>query len=375
METDIRQRWTTVGGARGQEARADTVSLGSCVPADPEQDGQARGDALTEFELRLAALERGAAAVAFASGSDAADAVLREAGAEVVAAADIGPVARAALVRFAARGGRVVWVDGTDPVSVAGAITTSTGLVWVGAPIGASLAVPDIRALAAITRLAGARLVVDASPWTASIIRPLELGADASIVTEPATLVGAIDAAIGVVTVRDGRWSTKLATDRKAPPKAEILRAALGLDTLALRLQRRELAALLVARRLAESPHARRVWFAGLESFPQRAVVKAQAHGVGPVLAAEIRGGPARVEAALRRLRVWSPIDTQSRGLAGGNRSQAWIDAASGRVVLSAGLEDPRDLIDELEWALRVTAELAEIRVRPAAAEEASEAA
>lgn len=347
------------------------------IDASPEA---AHAEALLELERRLAEAEGAARAITFASGADAADAVFAEiaAGQEVVASTHASPILRAALARLASRGVRVVWVETHDPVAIAGALTISTRAVLVGVPSGPSLEIADLRALAAITRLASAKLIVDASPWTAATIKPLELGADASLITDPAALIGATDARFATVALRDTKWAGRIARwrdERAAPDDAEVARAALGLDTLTLRTQRRELAALLLARRLSESPHIRSVWFPGLDTFPQRSLVRSISAGLGPVLAVDVRGGAARVDAVLERLQLWSKRQEREGSLTGGNRSLTWIDEGSGRLILSPGLDDPARLIDELLWALRTTAELAQVRARTAVAEESSEAA
>jgi O-acetylhomoserine/O-acetylserine sulfhydrylase-like pyridoxal-dependent enzyme len=134
-----------------------------------------------ELEASLAALEGGAAALAFASGMAATAAVLQSLapGDHVIAPLD-AYYGTARLLRdiMAGWGLASTLVDMTDPAAVAAAVTPRSRLIWVETPSNPTLAVTDIARIAAIAHTAGARCVCDNTWATPVLQRPLALGAD-----------------------------------------------------------------------------------------------------------------------------------------------------------------------------------------------------
>lgn len=316
-------------------------------------------DPADALEARLAVLEDARWSLSFSSAEAAADAVadLVPAGASIVAASTLTPPAEAALARASARGVEVIRVNTRDPIDVAGALRTSTKLLWLASPVGPRLELTDIRAVTTIARLAGVRTVVDNSVWTAANQRPLDLGADLVLYTQTGALLGAAELDLGAIAGRSAelRLALSVARGERSPTRADAGRALLGIETLALRAQKQELNALLVARRLNDNPHIKRVVSPALDSFAQRSIVRRQSTGIGPVLAIEVRGGTARIRAFLSALRLWS-----NAVALGGNRSAIVPEPGSPAwFTLSAGLEDGRELIADLERALRESAEQA----------------
>src|SRR6476661_10479183 len=156
------------------------------------------------LEANIAAIEKGVAAYAFASGMAAIDAIttLLEAGDHVVVTDNtyggtfrlFDKVLRKYKLEFS-------YVDTSQPELIEQALRPSTKMVFVETPTNPVLRLTDIAATAAITRRHGARLVVDNTFASPAVQRPIELGAD--IVTHSTTkyLNGHSDSVGGVVIV------------------------------------------------------------------------------------------------------------------------------------------------------------------------------
>jgi cystathionine beta-lyase/methionine-gamma-lyase len=137
-----------------------------------------------------------------------------------------------------------------------------------------------------------------------------------------------------------------------------------GLRTLGLRVERQNATALSVARFLETHPAVASVHYPGLESHPQHPLARAQMRGFGGVLSFVVRGGIKAAPNFMRRLKVF----TQAVSLGGieslamhaatvwaGTLSEEQMRAADvdpGLIRLSLGLEDPADLIADLDQAL-----------------------
>ncbi|MBX6341094.1 MAG: O-acetylhomoserine aminocarboxypropyltransferase/cysteine synthase [Thermomicrobiaceae bacterium] len=357
------------------------------------------------FEERVANLEGGAGAVAFASGLAAqasAFFTLLEPGDHVVASSALygGTVTQLKHV-LGKLSVEVTFVDPDDLDAWRAALRPNTKALFaetIGNPGGNVL---DVEAVAAIAHGHGAPLVVDntfASPY---LCRPLEWGAD--IVVHSATkFIGGHGTSIAGVVVDSGRfnWSNGRFPGIAEPSaayhglafhdtfgvygylmklRAETLRdlgaalspfnaflLLLGLETLPLRMQRHVENAEAVARYLAGHPMVERVRYPGLPDSPYRPLVdKYLPRGAGSIFAFDIKGGREAGQRFIEALRLWShlanvgdvkslvihPASTTHRQLSDEELAAAGITA--GTIRLSVGLETVDDLIWDLERGLR----------------------
>jgi cystathionine gamma-synthase len=352
-------------------AVAPAIHLATTFERDPD-GGYSRGylyarnanptrDAL---EACVAALEGGAAAAAFASGS-AATAVVFQAldpGDHVIAPHDAyhgtGRMLRETWSRW---GLQASFVDMTAPEEVERAVRKETRLVWVESPSNPLWKVADIARIAQIAHGAGARCVCDSTPATPALQRPLALGADLVVHSTTKYLGGHGDSMGGVVV-------TKAADDLFARVKS--LQASLGaflspfdawlvmrgIRTLPLRMRAHSEHAAQVATFLAGHPRVEAVHYPGLATHPGHAVASRQMSAFGGMLSVQVRGDAAAAMAAASKLCIFTRA-TSFGGTESLVEHRASIEGAGTRTPdnllrLSIGLEHPDDLIADLGQAL-----------------------
>jgi cystathionine beta-lyase len=334
---------------------------------DYTRSGNPTRDAL---ERELAALDGGARALAYASGMAALSGLLRlcAAGDTLVCGRDVYGGTHRLLTQVAPRLGlRAEFRDTTDAADLAERWPAGARLLLVESPGNPRLSVSDLRALARLAHERGALFAVDGSLLSPWLQRPLELGAD--VVAHSATkhLAGHGDATAGALVVRDTALCERLAFARNAEGTAlapfEAWLVLRGLATLSVRIERAQASALAVARFLAAHPRVRCVHYPGLAGHPGHALHAAQADGPGSVLSFEARDAALAREAVARLEHFTIAVSfgsTRSSASLPGHGSHAALPeserAAAGLVPelvrLSIGLEDPRDLIEDLARAL-----------------------
>ncbi|USQ96975.1 methionine gamma-lyase [Caulobacter sp. RL271] len=325
------------------------------------------------LERRLASLEGAEAAVATASGMGAITATLwsfLRAGDEVVTDQTLYGCTfaflRDGLTRF---GVTVRQVDMTDPSALAAAISDRTRIVYFETPANPNMRLVDIAAISRIAHEKGAKVVVDNTYATPVLTRPIALGAD--VVVHSATkylgghgdLIGGI-AAGGVEDMARVRLvGVKDMTGAVMSPFTAFL-VLRGLKTLALRMARHGQSAQAVARWLEAHPAVQRVFYPGLQSFPQAALAARQMAGGGGMMAFELKGGHGAGVAMMNRLTlirravslgdaetlIQHPASMTHSTYAPEERAAAGI--GEGLVRLSVGLEDVGDILADLEMAL-----------------------
>ena len=320
------------------------------------------------LEAQLARLDRGRRAFAFASGLAALTAVTRllRPGDELVAGDDLyGGSYRLFSRLLAPQDVLVRYADLTDDAAAAAAITARTRLVHVESMTNPLLRVPDLRRLATLAHRHGARLCVDASALTPYLQRPLELGADIVVHSATKYLAGHGDVTAGSVAVVDERLADEIAFVQNAegaglaPFDAFLLLR--GMQTLAVRMERQQRSARLIASRLRT--HGLAVRYPGLRQDPGHARLRAQAKGAGAVVSFETGAvdASARIVDSLRLFSTSVSFGSiHSSASLPCRMSHAAIPAEVRRarrlpedlVRLSIGLEDPADLVPDLEQAL-----------------------
>lgn len=322
------------------------------------------------FEEQIAALEGGGFGLAFGSGMAALTATMRlvSCGDEVLAGDDLYGGTVRLLSRVAPHHGIAVrYVDSTDVDEVEAAIGPRTRLLLVETPTNPLLRVADVAALAALCKRRGVLLAVDNSLLTPVLQRPLELGADVVVHSATKSIGGHGDVMAGVVVVRDEELRDRLAFHQNAegsglaPFDSWLLLR--GLKTLALRVERQCATATRVADHLARHPVVERVYFPSLADERQRAVHERQARGPGCVVSFTT-GDAERSRQLVESLRLFSIA--VSFGAVGSSVSlpcrmshasippelRGRLAPPENLVRLSIGIEDPQDLLDDLEQAL-----------------------
>jgi O-acetylhomoserine (thiol)-lyase len=356
------------------------------------------------FEERMAALEGGVGALATASGQAAitlAVCNIARAGQEIVSSQSLyGGTYTLFRYTLARLGITVRFVDASDPENFAKATTRATRAFYVETIGNPKLDVPDIAAIAELAHAAGVPLIVDNTFATPYLCRPIEHGAD--IVVHSATkFLGGHGTSIGGVIVDGGRfdWGNgRFPELTEADPsyhglhywetfgnRAYIVKARRqllrdlgcclspfnaflflqGLETLHLRMQRHSENAMAVAEFLQDHPAVSWVAYPGLPHHPSHALAsKYLRGGYGAVIAFGIKGGLEAGKRFIESLELFSllanvgdakslvihPASTTHQQLSPEEQEAAGV--TPDLVRLSIGIEDPEDLISDLDQAL-----------------------
>lgn len=329
------------------------------------------------FEERMAAIEGAEAAAATATGMAAMNAALLgllRAGDHVVGARALFGSCRWLLDELLPRYGiATTTVAGTDLEAWRAALRPETKLLFVETPANPTLEIVDIAALAEIAQDAGARLIVDNVFATPVLQRPLELGADIVCYSATKHLDGQGRSLGGVVLGAQAAIIDELGPFLRhtgptlSPFNAWVLTKAL--ETLELRVHAMCDRAEALAEALAAAGAA--PLYPGLESFPWRALAARQMERPGSVVTLTLPGGEAQAFAFLNALDVIDisnnlgdsrsiathPWSTTHKALAEETRREMGI--SEGLIRISAGLEDPGDLVEDVERALAASREAA----------------
>jgi cystathionine gamma-synthase len=317
-------------------------------------------------EAVLAALEEAHGAALFGSGMAAATAIVLAlpAPSHIVASQVMYWAFRHWLANEAPRlGHHVDFADSTDPAAMSAAIKPgTTKLVYIETPGNPLWTISDIAALAEIAHAAGALLAVDSTVATPVFTRPLRLGADMVMHSASKYLNGHSDVIAGVVAAaKPGATWERVKTMRTqfgaviGPFEAWLLLR--GLRTLDVRVRTQAATAMLIASRLACHARIAHVLYPGLAGHPGHAVAERQmTGGFGAMLSIRVRGGERAAIAAAAKVRLWKRA-TSLGGVESLIEHRASVEGAHSPcppdlLRLSVGLEDPEDLIGDLDHAL-----------------------
>ena len=312
----------------------------------------------------MAQIEGGGAAIAFASGMAATMAVFQTfaPGDHVVAPLDAYyGTPKLLKEHFLPWGLEASFVDMTDLQAVEAAIRPATRLVWTETPSNPTIAVTDLRAVAALAHAAGALVACDNTWATPFLQRPLALGYDVVVHSTTKYLSGHSDVMGGVVVTREatgiaGRLRSLQAHGGAVPSPFDCWLVLRGIRTLPYRMRGHCANAAAVASFLAQHPRVERVHYPGLLNDPGYAVAATQMDAPGGMLSFVVRGGRAGALSTAGRLRVF----TRATSLGGPEsliEHRASVEGPStrapeGLLRVSVGLEHADDLVDDLAEAL-----------------------
>ncbi|GAB4312571.1 MAG: homocysteine synthase [Promethearchaeota archaeon] len=359
------------------------------------------------FEQRVALLEGGVGALATASGQ-AAETVtvlnLARPGDELVSSSDLyGGTYNLFNHTLRRLGIDVKFVDQGDPQNFAAAVTRKTRLLYCETLGNPRLRVAPLEEMAKIAHEAGVPLVVDNTVPTPYLCRPIEHGAD--VVVHSATkFIGGHGTSIGGVLVDSGKfeWTAEKFPEIATPDPsyhgltfteafgeaAFVARARVvllrdfgpalspfnaflllqGLETLHLRMQRHCENAQVVAEFLSDHPKVAWVNYPGLPDHPSHSETKKYfgGRGFGALLGFGIKGGAEAAKRFINAVRLFShlanigdakslcihPSSTTHQQLT--REQQESTGVTEDLVRLSVGIEDPEDLKEDLDQALKV---------------------
>ncbi len=327
---------------------------------------------VTAVERKIAALEGGAGASAFATGMAATNAVilavLGAGGHVVVSDVVYGGTHRILTQIYDGFGVASDFVDTSDPANVAAAIRPETRLVFTETPANPTMKLTDLAAVSEIAAARGILHAVDNTFLTPYYQRPFELGADLVVHSTTKYFDGHNATVGGAVVSRTPELAEKIAFVKNATgtimsPMVAYLTLQ-GTKTLAVRMDQQSDSALQVARFLESHPKVAQVGYPGLESFPQYDLAKRQASGFGAMMWFEVAGGVDAGKRLMDSLELWTlaenlgsveslvthPATMTHAGIPRDERLR--VGLLDGLVRLSVGLEDAEDLIADLDQAL-----------------------
>ncbi len=331
------------------------------------REGNPTVDVPTEVVRQL---EGGGAARLFASGMGAISATLLsllKAGDEVVAPAGLyggtSDLLRSVLPRF---GVRVRLLDARRARNPEEEVPRTVRLALLETPSNPTLRVHDIRRWSDVVHRAGGLLVVDNTFASPINQRPIGLGADVVVHSASKYLGGHSDLTAGIVVGSSAVVETLDPAHHFGAPLDPFAAFLLqrSLRTLALRVERQNRSAAEIVRAVASDPAVETVHYPGRASAEEEEIAARQMCGRGGMLALSLRGGaPAahRFLGALQIVQVAAslggveslvsvPRETSHRPYSDAERAELGID--DGLVRLSIGIEDPQDLVRDLQGAL-----------------------
>jgi cystathionine beta-lyase/cystathionine gamma-synthase len=259
------------------------------------------------------------------------------------------------------------FVDTSDVANVEAAITPETRIVLIETPGNPTLKLTDIEAISQVTMRHSILLAVDNTFLTPILQKPLDLGADISILSTTKYIDGHNATVGGSIATRDEKLLERICLIRKtlgttqAPFEAWL--TLQGIKTLPARLRLHCEGAAVIARWLETHPAVEYVLYPGLDSFPQKSLAEKQQRAPGAMIAFELKAG---AEAAIRALNSVQ-LCSRAESLGGletlithpSSTTHADVDPelrrslgiSDGLIRLSVGLEAPEDIIADLEQA------------------------
>jgi len=323
------------------------------------------------LEKKLAAMENAERALATASGMAAITLTLLhhlKSGDSIIAHNVIYGGAYEFIAHILPKFGVTVhMVDTGNKEEIEKKIDKTTKVIYFETPSNPLLQVVDIQQIADIGKKHGILTIVDSTFAPPPIQFPIDLGIDI-VIHSLTKYIGGHSDVIGGAIIGSLKYIEPLYLHSYIffGPTMSPFTAYLiirGISTLEVRVRQQEKNALKVAQFLENHPKVERVFFPGLESHPQRALVKKQMDGTGSVLSFMIKGGYTAGETLVDNVEliglavslgcveslIEHPASMTHSELTSEERKESGID--DGLIRISVGLEDPEDIIDDLKQA------------------------
>lgn len=328
---------------------------------------------VSALERRLATLEGAEFCTCYATGLAATTALclalLRAGDRVIVSQAVYGGTVRLLQQVLAPFGVEADFIDSSDEEAVVRALRKPARFFFIETPANPTLKLTDIQLVARLSHEAGALLVVDNTLLTPALQRPFEFDADVVLHSTTKFIEGHNATIGGALVTRDEKLQERFAFTRNAIGAIQSPFPAWltlqGVKTLSMRMHWHSENALEIARFLESHPRVSSVIYPGLQSFPQYELAQRQQHAAGALIAFEVEGG---VKAGIRLMNsvrlctlaenlgaaetiITHPASMTHADVPAKQREAAGI--TDGLVRLSVGLEDTKDLIADLEQALK----------------------
>jgi cystathionine beta-lyase/cystathionine gamma-synthase len=325
-------------------------------------------------EKTLASLEGAAGSLAFSSGMAATHcaSMLLKSGEHVVAGCDIYGGTFRLLHKICNRAGVTVTLAPADDASqISAAIQDNTKMVWIESIGNPLMTIPDIPAIAKIAHERGALLGVDSTFAPPCMLRPLELGADIVMHSATKYLGGHSDCLAGVLSCREASLHKELYFVQNATGAVlgslESFLLQRGLKTLELRMREQSKTALEIAKWLEQHPRVTRVLYPGLPSHTNHQRAKQfMGDQFGAMISFEIDGDFHRTKMVCQSTKLFGlavslgaveSLIEQPASMSHASydaQAKAKFGITDSLIRISIGLEDPSDLIADLDAAISI---------------------
>ena len=331
--------------------------------------GRVQNPTVRILEDKVAALEHGVAAFAFASGMAAATtAVLSvvKAGQNIVSIRNAYGPLKNFIEKYCPEhlGTTLTYVKGNEVSDFEEAITDNTALVILESPSSVVFSLQDIEAVCKIAHERGAKVYIDNTFCTPIFCNPLDLGVDIVMHTVSKYMGGHSDVIGGMLAVRDEEMANTIVSNREllggiiGPMEAWLVLR--GLRTLSVRVKAHEAVAMQVAEYLENHPKVDKVYYTGLKSHPQYELVQKQQKGSTGLLAFEIKGSTEDAKKVVNSLKIfkigvsWGGFESlvMMPQMRFDEETCEWLGSRRGLIRIHCGLEGVDALIADLEQAL-----------------------
>lgn len=273
-----------------------------------------------------------------------------------------GPTRSFCLGRLQRMGVEIEFYDPELGGAIERLLRDSTRLVYCESPGSLTFEMQDIPAIAAAAHARSIPVLADNTWATPYFFRPFDKGIDVSIHAATKYIVGHADVMLGTIGATAEHWRTirQTAADYGYTASPDDCYLALrGLRTLAPRLRTQQASALEVARWLERRPEVARVRYPALASDAGHALWRRDMSGAASLFGVELRPFPdAAVKAAINSLHFfghgssWGGFESLVTYPKPEQLRTATIWRGGPLLRLHIGLEDPADLIGDLEAAL-----------------------
>ena len=323
------------------------------------------------MEEILAVLDGGKFGIAFASGMSAVDSCMKllKAGDHVICSDDVyGGVSRhfnQILVNYDLH---FTYVDSSNSANIENAIQSNTKLIWIETPTNPLLKITDLEAVGNIANKHNILFGVDSTFATPVFLRPLEFGADLVMHSTTKYLSGHNQLIGGVVITNQEDLFDQLKFVQKSigavPGPFDCWLTILGIKTLDLRMKKHDSNAQTVAEYLEAHPKVLSVTYPGLPSHPAHETAKKQMSGFSGMISFELTGGIPAGKIVMNSVKLaklaesLGSVETMITHPATMTHADVPKDEREARgltdglVRLSVGIENPDDIIADLEQAL-----------------------
>jgi methionine-gamma-lyase len=327
---------------------------------------------IKDLEKAVAELENGFGGIATSSGMGAVNTLYLTylgTGSHIICHEAVYGPSRVILETIYSRFGvEFTMVDTSDLESVRKAFKPNTKLLYTETPANPTMAISDLKALADLAHEHGVPLAVDNTFCSPYLQRPLDLGADVTLHSMTKFINGHADIVAGMLVAKTEQDYRKLRGVmmnlgcNMDPHQAFMVRR--GLKTLAIRIDRAQENAVVMADFLENHPKVEWVKYPGLKSHPQYELAKQQMSGPGAMISFELKGGLAAGKILMDHVKVMllavslGGIETLIQHPASMTHSKVSREArlhagiTDGLVRLSVGIEKIDDLIRDMEQAL-----------------------